>query len=493
MTASLTSRWLAEYSRRPLNLVLLVAVPVVFVALSAGALADFADILGGTADVGEVEAATAGWAAAVLAGVAGFFHVSTSREADRRLAAAGAGTGRVVASRMVSTIVLAALAAAGALVALRVRTDLATTFRVVGATALFALIYVGIGVMVGALVRSEMNGSLIVVFAWIFDVFFGPAMGGTATVLRVFPLHFPTLVVTDVASGHSGALGDLGLSLLWAAVTMSAALIALTVTTRPHTEVTSGRPAVAGRLTVALTAATKQLRRMPVMWILIVGLPVAFISASIAVTPDDPTPVELVESGQRGLQIVSMAEVHGAVMVPITIGFLAALAGLFVILDSAQADRRLSLTQFRSVEILGVRFTVITAAALLATAVSVAVTAVSFDAVSWPVFVGANVLVALTYATIGIIVGPLFGRLGGLYLLLVLPFIDIGLAQNAMFDAAPPAWGRYLPAHGAVRVMMDGAFTATFDETGALLLAFAWLTSLTVAAVLVFRRVTVSP
>lgn len=493
MTVSLTLRWLAEYGRRPLNLVLLVAVPVVFVTLSAGALADFADILGGTADVGEVEAATAGWAAAVLAGVAGFFHVSTSREADRRLAAAGAGTRRVVASRLASTLALAALAAAGALLALRVRTDLATTFRVVGATALFAVIYVGIGVMVGALVRSEMNGSLIVVFAWIFDVFFGPAMGGTATVLRVFPLHFPTLVVTDVASGHSGALGDLGLSLLWAALTMSAALFALTVTTRPHTDVSPAGPAVAGRLTVGLIAASRQLRRMPVMWVLIVGLPVAFISSSIAVTPDDPTPVELVESGQRGLQIVSMADVHGAVMVPITIGFLAALAGLFVILDSAQADRRLSLTRFRSVEILSVRFAVITVAALLATAVSIAVTAVSFDAVSWPIFVGANVLVALTYATIGIIVGPLFGRLGGLYLLLVLPFIDIGLAQNAMFDAAPPAWGRYLPAHGAVRVMMDGAFTATFDETGALLLALAWLTGLTLAAIVVFRGVTVSP
>lgn len=247
MTAALTSRWLAEYGRRPLNLVLLVAVPVIFVTLSAGALSDFADILGGTADLGEVEAATAGWAAAVLAGVAGFFHVSTSREADRRLAAAGAGTRRVVTSRLLSTMALAALAAVGALVALRVRTDLATTFRVIGVTALFALIYVGIGVTVGALVRSEMNGSLIVVFAWIFDVFFGPAMGGTAAVLRVLPLHFPSLVVTDVASGHGGALGDLGLSLLWGGVTLSTAVVALTITTRPHADPTRRRRPVVQR------------------------------------------------------------------------------------------------------------------------------------------------------------------------------------------------------------------------------------------------------
>jgi hypothetical protein len=332
---------------------------------------------------------------------------------------------------------------------------------------------------------------LIVVFAWIFDVFFGPAMGGTAAMLRLFPLHFPTLVVTDVASGHSGSLGDLGLSLLWAVTTGTAATLALVATTRPREQATRQQSPARRRVTVGLGAASRQLRRMPVMWILIIGLPVAFISSSIAVTPDDPTPVELVEGGQRGLSIISMADVHGAIMVPITIGLLASLAGLFVILDSAEADRRLSLTRFRPGEILGVRMTVIAAAALVATAVSVAVTAVSFDAVSWPIFIGANVLVALTYATIGVIVGPVFGRLGGLYLLLMVPFLDVGLAQNAMFDAAPPTWGTYMPAHGGVRVMMDGAFTPTFDETGALVLALAWLVGLTAIAAVVFRRVTV--
>ena len=59
---------------------------------------------------------------------------------------------------------LAVLASVGALVALAVRTEVAGTGRVIGATALFALIYTGFGVLVGALVRSELNGSLIVVF-----------------------------------------------------------------------------------------------------------------------------------------------------------------------------------------------------------------------------------------------------------------------------------------------------------------------------------------
>ncbi len=398
----------------------------------------------------------------------------------------------MVASRLASTLTLAGIASLGALVALRVRTDLATTPRVIGATVLFALIYAGIGITVGALVRSDLNGSLIVVFTWIFDVFFGPGMGGTGTFIRVFPLHFPTLVVTDVASGHGGAPGDLGLSLLWAVATLSLGVLSLMATTHSQAHPTRQLPPTLRRMVAALVAAARQLRRMPVMWILILLLPVGFISTSIAVTPNDAIPVELAEDGGRSLQILSMVDVHGAVMVPITIGFLASLAGLFVILDSAQADRRLSLTHYRTTEILTVRMTVIAAVALLATAVAVAVTAVSFEAVSWPRFVAANVLVALTYATIGVIVGPLLGRLGGLYALLLLPFIDIGLAQNPMFDAAPPAWGRYLPAHGAVKVMMDAAFTPSFDEAGALILALGWLVALTALSVAVFRRVTAS-
>jgi hypothetical protein len=337
-----------------------------------------------------------------------------------------------------------------------------------------------------------MNGSLIVVFVWIFDVFFGPVMGGIGVLIRLFPLHFPTLVITDVASDHAGALGDLGVAVLWAVVTSASAAAALILTTRSRAvRVGTGSQGVA-RMTAAAAAATRQLRRMPAMWVLIVGLPVAFITASIAITPDTPTPVELVENGRRAIRIVSMTDVHGAVMVPITVGFLASLIGLFVILDSAQGDRRLSLSQFRTAEILTVRMGVIAVASVVATAVALGVTAVSFDAVNWPIFIAANLLVAGTYATIGVIVGPLFGRLGGLYLLLLLPFIDVGLAQNAMFDAAPPAWGRFLPAHGAMRVLMDGAFTSSFDEGGALLIAVAWLLGLGVVATGVFRRVTIS-
>jgi hypothetical protein len=485
----LSRRYLAEYARRPLNLVLLALVPIVFVTLSAGAIADFADALGGFTDLGTVEAASAGWAASLLAGISGFFHVTGSRDSDRRLAAAGAGTLRVVTARLLSALALAAVASVGALLALALRTGIADTPRVVGATALMALIYLGIGAAVGAVMRSELNGSLIIVFIWIYDTFFSPAMGRTVSpILRLFPLHFPTLVVTDVASGHSGPLGDIGLSAVWAIAAVGVAVVALVHTTRP---VALACPPLHGglrRSVVALRYGFRDYRRNAVLWVLLVGLPAAFITLSIAVTPDDPAPVELAEGGQRTLQVLSMADLHGAIMVPITVGFLAGLAGLFVALGSAEGDRRLVLAGYRPLEVLAARLGVIVFAALLTTGVSLAVTGASFTPDVWMTFAIANVLVAVTYGMIGVLIGPRFGLLGGLYLMLALPFIDIGIAQNAMFDAAPPTWAAFMPAHGAVRVMLDAAFTPTFDEATGLALAVAWLVGVTALATVQFHR-----
>jgi hypothetical protein len=142
--------------------------------------------------------------------------------------------------------------------------------------------------------------------------------------------------------------------------------------------------------------------------------------------------------------------------------------------------------------VLGARLGIIVFAALLVSVVSLVVTAFSFRPEVWLTFGVATVTVAVTYAMIGVLLGPVLGRLGGLYLMFLLPFLDVGLAQNVMFSAAPPAWAAWMPAHGAVRVLIDGAFTTTFDETGGLLLAGAWLVGLTTVAALVFDRLAAS-
>jgi hypothetical protein len=61
--------FLREYTRNPVNLLLLAIVPSVFVAVIGSTLADAAALLGGTGGPA-VETATAGWAAGFLAGIA---------------------------------------------------------------------------------------------------------------------------------------------------------------------------------------------------------------------------------------------------------------------------------------------------------------------------------------------------------------------------------------------------------------------------------------
>jgi hypothetical protein len=486
----LTRRYLAEYARRPVNLGLLVLVPLVFVALASGAIAQFAEVVGGVTDASRLAAPAAGWAAAFLAGVAGFFHVLDSRQADRRIARAGLGAIRVLAARLLSGVVLATLASSAALVALWLWTGVGDPVRVIGGTLMFSLVYLGIGVAVGSIVHSDVNGSLVVVFIWMVDVFLGPAMaGGAVWITRLFPSHFVTLVMLDDPSGHAGPPGDIGWAVAWTIGAIVVAGVVFAASTRMPGSRRVARIGGWRRLAAGFRAGLNEYRRNIAMWVLMVALPVFFISLSFYVTPTDPTPVDVVEQGVAQARILSMADVHGAIMVPITVAFLAGLAGLFVVQGSLEADARLALAGFRPCEILGSRFGVIGVAAGVVTGVSLAVTALDFSPQSWGSFAMANLVVAVTYGMVGVLVGVLFGRLGGLYVMFLLPFVDVGIAQNVMFSSSPPSWGSFLPARGAVRVLVDAAFTPTFDHVGSIVLAAVWLGLVGLAASAVFHRV----
>jgi len=73
---------------------------------------EFAQALGGTLATRAATSISAGWAAAFLSGALAFFQVSSSRGADRRLAAAGLGPGRVALSRISAALVLGATVSA---------------------------------------------------------------------------------------------------------------------------------------------------------------------------------------------------------------------------------------------------------------------------------------------------------------------------------------------------------------------------------------------
>jgi hypothetical protein len=224
----------------------------------------------------------------------------------------------------------------------------------------------------------------------------------------------------------------------------------------------------------------EQLRR-PLLIVLLVGVPFLFISWSIAITEPTPHVIEL-PGGEPFL--TTMKELHGAIMVPITVGFLAGLIGLFVIHSAIESDRRLVLAGFSPGEAIAPRLVVVLAATLIVLAVSLAVMAIDFTPVSWLPFLAGNLLAGLTYAAIGALAGALVGRLGGAYLMFFLPMLDIGVAQNPMFFEGPPhGWANVLPGYGPTRVLIDGAFSQGFDAVGPLVVALAWLLGLSVAVV----------
>lgn len=483
-----TRRFLADYVRNPVNLLLLAVVPVVFVIVVADSLAQVSKLLGGQGPA--VETASAGWAAAFLAGIAMYFQTAATRDVDRRVVIAGLHAWRLVAARLLTGAALAVFASAVALLALTARTGIDAPVRVAVGTVMFAVIYIAIGAVLGTLVRNPVNGTIIVLFVWILDIFFGPAMGAMdKPATRGLPTHFVTLWMVDLPSGHGGRPGDLGWALLWTvAAVVVAWLVAVGRTRRARAHRLVRTDTIRRQARAAILAAWRDTRRNPAMWALFIAVPLVFIWTADWLTPNEQVTLTLTEAGKRITSNYFMPDVHAGTMAPIAIASLAAIVGLFVMADSRDGDRRAALAGMRPTALLAARLSVLAAAALAATAISLAATAVLFRAVMWPTYAAANVLLALTYALAGALLAPIFGRVGGVFVAFLIPFLDIGISQSPMLHPDPGLGIKLLPGYGGSRVLLDGALTHSFDETRPLLYGLMWLIVLLVSVAFTYHR-----
>ncbi|HEX6229479.1 MAG TPA: hypothetical protein VFZ41_08490 [Solirubrobacterales bacterium] len=219
------SDFLREHLRARLTLILLIAIPALFVIASASVLGEFAAALGGSVAGDSASALGAGWAAAFLAGALGFFQVSSSREADRRLALAGMGAGRVAAARISASIVLGLLISVVAFLTLLLTAGVDHPAHAFAAIVIFALIYIGIGTLVGSFVSGGLEGSLTVAFIFLIDAFSGPGMSGSGGVAQLMPTRKAADVLIDAGAGQGSPSGD------WVAIgltTIAALLLAAT-------------------------------------------------------------------------------------------------------------------------------------------------------------------------------------------------------------------------------------------------------------------------
>lgn len=489
-TTVLVHRFLSDYIRNPANLLFLAVVPVVFVTVAADTMADAASALGGAGGGYALETVTAGWTAGFLAAIAMYFQVSAAAKTDRRLVLAGLSRLRLVTARLTAGAVLAAVASAAALVALAATTGIQDPGRATAGTLMFAVVYLAFGAIVGSAVPNAVNGTVILLFIWIIDVFFGPALSaGDSLIARILPTHFLSLWTIDQPSGHGGP-GELAASILWTAIAVVVAFLVLakTSTVGHRRRSGSGHVSELGQLRTGLKMAWHDWRRTPVLWILLAVVPAIFILLADLTTPSGSAAITLREGGVELIGMVDPADIHAGTMTPMAIGSLAALAGIFIVLDARSADQRLAVAGQPVSVVLATRLGMVMAAAAVATGVSLAVTATVFTPRQWGVYIVANVLIAITYGLMGVLIGPVFGRVSGVFMAFLIPFLDLGIGQSQMASGEPPAWAHYLPGYGGTRILVDGALTGSFDELGSLILASGWVALFGIAAVLLFRR-----
>jgi hypothetical protein len=210
--------FLREHLRAPLTLAMLLAIPAFFVLIFASVLGQFADALGGTLAEQAATSLSAGWAAAFLSGALAFFELNSSRGADRRLAVAGLGAGRVAVARIGAALALAATVATVAFATLALRSGIEHPWHAAAAIVAFAFIYIGIGAAIGALVRSPLEGSLIVILVFSVDAFSGPQMTSSGSLLSWTPTRDAAEVLIDAGLAGPTPGAD------WAAMVATAAV-----------------------------------------------------------------------------------------------------------------------------------------------------------------------------------------------------------------------------------------------------------------------------
>lgn len=156
---------LAELARQPATLAMLLALPPVVVEMYGIAMESFP-----VGSVGGADPATVGrmtgtlFAVAFLAGLVGLFQIISAKRGDERLAVAGFPRSSMLAARLATMVVVSVVASAVAYAVLGYRIDVAAPALAFGVLVLAGLLYGLFGVVVGALLPRELEGSLVLVF-----------------------------------------------------------------------------------------------------------------------------------------------------------------------------------------------------------------------------------------------------------------------------------------------------------------------------------------
>lgn len=224
---------------------------------------------------------------------------------------------------------------------------------------------------------------------------------------------------------------------------------------------------------------------------LLIVLPVAFITVAFAVTQDAQMPIDLPINGEIETVMRGLPAVHGVAMAPLTSTIIAGIVGLLLMQSARNTDGRLVLAGYRARDVIVARFGTLAVLVTFVTGVTVGVMAYDIVPEQPILFVASMFVVTMVYGLVGMLLGVILDRVAGLWTILVVSMLDIGLFQSPLFPTTEDEWWvRLLPGHHPMEVLFDAGLTAQPDTLGHLWWGILYLLGAGVVSILVFYRVT---
>lgn len=191
-----------------------------------------------TVDAGHLTLISAGLnSLTIIVGFAVFAAIRKTLAFDTRLIFAGYRQATLIAAKTLAIAIVATAVAcytAGVLLAFW-RPSLAGWLAIVGGFAVIALSYGSLGLLLGVLVKNDLEGFFLIIMGGLMDTFLQNPLGNplaSKPILEWFPSFGPMQFAVGGSFGHQALWGRLALGLAWAAAFAAGGLIIFQVRTR---------------------------------------------------------------------------------------------------------------------------------------------------------------------------------------------------------------------------------------------------------------------
>jgi ABC-2 type transport system permease protein len=192
----------------------------------------------------------------LIVGFAVFAAIRRALPLDRRLVFAGYRQSLLVAAKSVATVAAAATVALYASLVLLAfwRPAPAGWAAVLAGFALMAIEYGALGLLLGVLVKGDLEGFFLIIMGGLTDTFLQNPVGNPVAnkpLLQDFPSFGPMQFASGGAFGNTWLWGDLGLGCAWALGFAAVGLVVFQLRTRVRRQTSAGGSSSASRLTSA--------------------------------------------------------------------------------------------------------------------------------------------------------------------------------------------------------------------------------------------------